>query len=48
MPGSFCKAIKISLKAFRLAGKLQLAKAHSINHPTISSARLIKSEESTL
>ena len=31
MPGSFCKAIKISLKAFRLAGKLQLAKAHSIN-----------------
>src|ERR1035437_7181622 len=31
MPGIFFKAIKISLKAFRLAGKLQLAKAHSIN-----------------
>jgi hypothetical protein len=31
MPGSLCKAIKITLKAFRLPGKLQLAKAHSIN-----------------
>jgi hypothetical protein len=31
MPGSFCKAIQISLVAFRLAGKIQLATAHSIN-----------------
>jgi hypothetical protein len=31
MSGGFCEAIQISLEAFRLTGKVQLAKAHSIN-----------------
>jgi hypothetical protein len=31
MSGGFCKAIQIDLEAFRLTGKVQLAKAHSIN-----------------
>jgi hypothetical protein len=31
MSGGFYKAIQISLEAFPLAGKCQLAKAHSIN-----------------
>jgi hypothetical protein len=31
MPGGLCKAIQISLEAFRLRGEFQLAKAHSMN-----------------